>query len=56
MPPRQAIKAKVASATGIGVAEQRLLWGGYELLVSLEELPMGCGMRDMILQKQGATL
>ena len=35
---REAIKAKVASATGIGIAEQRLLWGSYELLVSLEEL------------------
>lgn len=37
----QALKAQVASATGIRVLEQRLLWGNAEVLTSLEEREKG---------------
>eukprot|EP00434_Breviolum_minutum_P023170 symbB.v1.2.020440.t3/scaffold1722.1/size104679/1 len=36
--PLEALKAQVASATGIRAPEQRLLWGNAEVLASLEEL------------------
>ena len=39
--PMEAIKAQVAKATGIAVAEQRLLSEGSELRVSLEDAKKG---------------